>query len=323
MQKYIAACAAVAAVLAAAPAYANVNPDVATVGDIQYNTDVGHVELHEFEISIQGYLSPWSRADVFFSKTPDGFAVEEGNLTLSNLLPADIKARIGRFKMPFGMLNPVHPEKWDFVDEPLVFTRLLGGEDGWEDNGVELSGFVPNPWDQEISLLVDGSNGDNAIAFGRGPVANVRAGTYFEMGDYAGLQLGLSGATEPITPVNGRSALMGADFRYRWRPDVTTAFTLMGEYMQLALPGQAPSGEYVSADYTFGTNYGVDLRLDHAYAVDGSGADYGVALTGSYSLFETTRLKLEAEHVFGAHPDDKFIAQTLFTLGPHTHPLTF
>ncbi|HEY9855471.1 MAG TPA: hypothetical protein V6D05_07030, partial [Stenomitos sp.] len=183
----------------ALPAHA-ANPDVSVVGDIRYNSDfktqredLDQLKINEVELAIQGYLSPWSKADIFLSHSADSaLEVEEGFLTLMSL-PNDLQARIGKFKVPFGKLNPIHPEGWTFIDTPLVIRNLLG-EEGWNNTGVELTGFIPNPFDQLITATVDVLDGGNEVAFGRGPMANLRLFTYFPFSDEAGLEVGLGGA---------------------------------------------------------------------------------------------------------------------------------
>lgn len=314
----------------ALPAHA-ANPDVSVVGDIRYNSDfktqredLDQLKINEVELAIQGYLSPWSKADIFLSHSADSaLEVEEGFLTLMSL-PNDLQARIGKFKVPFGKLNPIHPEGWTFIDTPLVIRNLLG-EEGWNNTGVELTGFIPNPFDQLITATVDVLDGGNEVAFGRGPMANLRLFTYFPFSDEAGLEVGLGGASQFREPVDGsgRSSLAGMDLRYRWRPDPTTSFTLLGEYMQLFRNEEAPSGAYLSADYQWQTAHDVDLRLDRSYAPGGTEPTVATSLTYGYTVWETTRFKLQGTHTWAPAPDDRVLFQTVFVLGPHKHALNF
>lgn len=343
MKRLSALAAAGVVACAAAPAHA-ANPDVAVVGDFRYHTnfpdpspDLDRLQIHEVELSIQGYLSPFSKADFFLSHNADSdLELEEGFLTLTDL-PGEVQARIGHWKMPFGKLNAIHPEKWDFIDPPLVFTNLLGGEDGWKDTGAELTGYVPNPWDQLISLTGDVVLGENPVAFatsptvlGRGPVGNLRLGTYFPFDDVSGLEVGMGGASQLGTPHGGadRASLGGLDLRYRWRPDPATSFTLLSEFMQLLSGNEAPSGEYLSADYQWAVAHDVDLRLDRSFAPGGSTPGLAASLTYGFSIFETTKFKVQYEHTFAKanaapYAEDRIMAQTVFVLGPHKHPLTF
>lgn len=330
------ALAAAAIIAAATPAMA-ANPDISIVGDFQYqsdfktqSSDLDRFGVNEIELAVQGYLSPWSRADLYLSRAADEdgkIGVEEGFLTLL-ALPGDLHARIGKFKMPFGKINPVHPEGWISVDAPLVNRNLLS-EEGWNNPGLELSGFVPNPFDHLLTLAVGASNGENE-AFNRGAMANARVTTYLPFNDEAGLEVGISGASQFQEPVDGsgRSSLVGGDWRFRWRQDPSTSFTLLGEYMQLIRSSEAPSGEYVSADYQWQTAHNLALRLDRSFyrSEDTSGGPepaMAVSLTYGFTIWETTRFKVQGTHTFAPVPEDRLLLQTLFVLGPHKHALNF
>lgn len=322
--------AAVALWATALPAFA-ANPDLSIVGNLRYDSDfrtpsesLDRLRVDEIELALQGYLSPWSRADFFLSHPAEGgVEVEEGFLTLMSL-PNDLQARIGKFKVPFGKLNPVHPEGWTFIDTPLVIRNLLGDE-GWNDTGVEVTGFVPNPFDQLITATLDVLGGENEIAFNRGPMANLRLYTYFPFTDDAGLETGLSGASQFRAPLDGsgRSTLVGLDLRYRWRPDPSTSFTLLGEYLQIWRHEEAPSGAYVSADYQWDTAHDLDLRLDRSFAPGVTEPTLATSLTYGHTIWETTRFKLQGTHTWAPVPEDRILFQTLFILGPHKHVLTF
>lgn len=321
--------AAIALCAIATPALA-ANPDLSVVGDIRYDSDFktpsqtrDRLRIDELELAVQGYLSPWSRADFFLSHSDGSVEVEEGYLTLMSL-PNDLQARIGKFKVPFGRLNPVHPEGWAFIDAPLAIRNLLGDE-GWNDTGVEVTGFVPNPFDQLVTATLDVLNGANPVALDRGPMANMRLYTYFPFTDDAGLDLGASGATQFLPPPDGsgRSTLAGLDLRYRWRPDPSTSFTLWGEYMTIWRHEEAPSGAYLSADYQWGTAHDLDLRLDRAFAPGVTDPVVATSLSYGYTVWETTRFKLQGTHTWAPAPEDRVLFQTLFVLGPHKHVLTF
>lgn len=316
----------------AAPATA-VTSEVSIVGDFRYETNfrnndpaLDRLREEETELAVTGYLSPWSRADFFLSHHDQALELEEGFLTLSEL-PYDLKARVGKFKMPFGKLNPVHPEGWLFVDAPLAMVNLLGSDEGWNDYAVELSGFIP--MDLLTTFTVTASNGDGATTLQRGPMASGRLTTYLPFTDESGLELGVSGASQAGVPVAGldRRSLVGADARYRWRPNAITSFTVLGEAMALAEGAGTPWGAYLTADYQFLTNHDVDLRLDRSDVLDPQGAATGVgtaaSITYDLGLFETTRFKLQYSHTFTPATEERVIAQTVFVLGPHKHALNF
>lgn len=315
---------------APAPAATAVSSEVSIVGDFRYETNfrdpsLDRVREEETELAVTGYLSPWSRADFFLSHHDiDKFDLEEGFLTLTEL-PWDLKARVGKFKMPFGKLNPVHPEGWAFINAPLVMTSLLGSDEGWNDYAVELSGFVPVPVDWLTTATVSASNGDGASTLQRGAMGSARLTTYVPVSDEAGVELGLSGASQFSQPVAGldRRSLVGADLRYRHRTDPSTSYTLLLEGMGLATGTGFPWGAYLSADYQFLTNHDVDLRLDYTDIPGSTDVAKSISATYGLSLFETTRFKVQFQHTVSPQPEERVIAQTVFVLGPHKHALTF
>jgi hypothetical protein len=324
---------------AAAPVSAAtaVSSEVSIVGDFRYESNfktqdpaLDRLGEHETELAITGYLSPWTRADFFLSHHEQALELEEGFLTLTSL-PYDLKGRVGKFKMPFGKLNPVHPEGWVFVNPPLAMLNILGSDEGWNDKAVEISGFVPLPIDWLTTATVSASNGDGATTLKRGPMGSLRLTTFAPISDEAGLELGLSGASQVTPPVAGmdRRSLLGADARYRWRPNSNTSFTLLGEAMGLAQASGVPWGAYLSADYQFLTDHDIDLRLDRSDLaneqgiLDGTAIGTAASITYGLSLFETTRFKIQFQHTLAPAPEERVIAQTVFVLGPHKHALNF
>ncbi|MCH7752726.1 MAG: hypothetical protein IH898_11300, partial [Planctomycetes bacterium] len=70
----------------------------------------------------------------------------------------------GHFFIEFGRLNPRHPHTWNFVDQPVVNTRMLGG-DGLRTPGFRLSWLAPLPWYTDFKVGVHNANGETAFSF--------------------------------------------------------------------------------------------------------------------------------------------------------------
>jgi hypothetical protein len=47
------------------------------------------------------------------------------------------------------LINPVHAHAWDWIDQPFIISRLLGGE-GLRSPGFRLSYLLPVPWFSEL-----------------------------------------------------------------------------------------------------------------------------------------------------------------------------
>lgn len=124
--------------------------------------------LQNLETVFDGKVDPYFRgqANVIFQIDPEGETIveaEEAYLeTLS--LPANLQVKAGLFMTEFGRLNPTHPHAWDFVDQPLVNARFLGG-DGLRGPGARLSWLAPTPFYSELFLAVANSQGETAFSF--------------------------------------------------------------------------------------------------------------------------------------------------------------
>jgi hypothetical protein len=57
----------------------------------------------------------------------------------------------GHFLTEFGLINPVHPHAWDWVDQPIINSRVLG-PDGTRSQGVRLGWLMPVPFFSEIHV---------------------------------------------------------------------------------------------------------------------------------------------------------------------------
>lgn len=79
-------------------------------------------------------------------------------------LPYNLQLKAGIILTEFGLINTQHLHSWDFIDQPIINTRLFGG-DGMRGAGVNLSWLAPVPWYSEVILGVQNSDGDNMISF--------------------------------------------------------------------------------------------------------------------------------------------------------------
>ena len=78
-------------------------------------------------------------------------------------LPWNLQLRAGMFFTEFGRINPTHAHTWDFVDSPLINTRIFG-PDGLRNPGLRLSWLAPTPFYSELFFTVQ--NGQGATAYG-------------------------------------------------------------------------------------------------------------------------------------------------------------
>ena len=157
---------------------------------------------------------------------------------VSTSLPHNLQVKGGTFFTEFGRLNVQHPHSWDFVDQPLVNGRFLGG-DGLRGPGVRLSWLMPTPFYSELFLTAQNSQGEIAASFrgeegeevyGR-PLQDrpVRTATdmlfsprwtaSFDLSDTQTVLAGVSAAFGPNAAGGDTSTtITGLDVFWKWKP---------------------------------------------------------------------------------------------------------
>lgn len=120
------------------------------------------------EFSLLGAVDPYfnGEAHIIYQIDKDGkskLEVEEAFLT-TQTLPNDLQIKAGTYFTEFGRLNAQHPHNWNFVDQPVVNSRMFGG-DGLRGPGARLSWLTPLPWYSEILGGVQNANGETAFSF--------------------------------------------------------------------------------------------------------------------------------------------------------------
>lgn len=197
--------------------------------------------LQNLEATFDGMVDPYFRgqANLIFQIDPEGESVleiEEAFLETLGL-PGNLQLKAGQFFTEFGRLNTFHPHRWDFVDQPLVNARLLGG-DGLRNLGARLSWLVPTPFYSELFLAVQNSQGETAASFrnendgdplfGRltdpGAIRTVgdllitpRYAVAFDLTDSQTLVAGTSAAFGPNS-TGGDTQIYGLDLYWKWKP---------------------------------------------------------------------------------------------------------
>ena len=207
--------------------------------------------LQQAELSLKGAVDPFftGEAHLLYQLDPEGesrFELEEAFVTTMRL-PFALHERgaqleLGHFLTEFGRINPQHAHQWDWLDQPVVATRLFG-EDGMRAPGVRLGWLLPLPWFSELHLGAQNARGETMLSFlasdeafeeraiGGRPyaAAGVRSPADLlylarwvngaDLSDTTSAQLGVSFATGPnASGRDGRTHLLGADLVVKWRP---------------------------------------------------------------------------------------------------------
>ncbi len=136
--------------------------------------------LGQAEFSLSGAVDPYFTGDahILTSVNPSTgettLELEEAFLT-SSALPYDLQLEVGHFLTEFGQINPQHPHFWDWIDQPVVNSRMFGG-DGMRQAGFRASWLPPTPWFSEFHFGMQNANGVTMASFLGGELAHVHGG---------------------------------------------------------------------------------------------------------------------------------------------------
>jgi hypothetical protein len=203
--------------------------------------------LQAGELSVAGAVDPYFSAQAHINYNIDP-STGESNVELeeayatSQSLPYGLEFKAGHYLTEFGVINPTHAHAWDWMDQPIIATRLFGG-DGMRAPGARLAWLTPLPWYSQVFAGVQDANGGTMPSF----LAN--AGTFDEraiggrpftergvssLGDLVytarwensvdlskstTAKFGVSGAFGPnATGSHGSTRIYGADLKLKWRP---------------------------------------------------------------------------------------------------------
>ena len=132
--------------------------------------------LGQAEISLAGAIDPYftGEAHVLTAVNPStgetAVELEEAFLT-SSALPYGLQLEVGHFLTEFGQINPQHPHAWDWIDQPVVNSRMFGG-DGMRQAGFRASWLPPTPWFSEFHIGVQNAGGAAMASFLGGELAH-------------------------------------------------------------------------------------------------------------------------------------------------------
>lgn len=261
--KHVLPCAALAASLTAigARAQSTLNPDISLIGDVRAswsNSDDGiesdqlNLHLNEVELSFQGYLNPYARADAFVGfHEEEGAEIEEVYLTATRGLPLGLSFSAGQYLLAFGKLNHLHSHAYSFILQPLAHAEYFG-EEGLRDVGVRASVPIPtgdiattlsadvlkgdflnphgdedDPHDAE-ALAARASQDDDERPNERGFAG--RWESFISAGEFSSFSVGASAVTG-IPEAETRRWIWGGDVKFRWKPDRYRSLTIVGEYL--------------------------------------------------------------------------------------------
>ena len=322
-----------------------INPDFSVIGDLIIDQSEDEIGLSSagIEMVIQGYVNPFSRADVYIHKHNDESALEleEAVITIERGLPLGLGLRAGKFRPDIGKINKDHAHLFPFIQAPKSMANILG-EEFWSPTGLEGSILLPLPWYTKLSIgYFDEGFGDHKHMLNEksneyddyqgkdeeeglsNGVLSGRWSHFIDLNDVTHLEVGASGYS------GDEKSLLGADLKFKWRPDKYRSLTIQGEVFQLNENREAHENDKVKIiGYTF-----INYQFNKAW---------NMGLIGDFSTFDISENE-EDNHVdksnynfalfFGYSPveessvlririapdgdDINLMAQLIWSLGPH------
>jgi hypothetical protein len=203
--------------------------------------------LQAAELGLSGAVDPYFTAAANINYNIDA-ATGDSNVELEEAyatttsLPFGLQVKAGQYFTEFGIVNATHPHVWDWMDQPVIMTRIFGG-DGERAPGARVAWLMPfTPWYSQ--LIVGAQNGDGTTmtsflsseeGFTDRPIGNrpfvgqdvsglgdlvwsARWENSFELSKETTVKFGFSGETGPnATGPDARTNIYGADLKLKWR----------------------------------------------------------------------------------------------------------
>ena len=272
------------------------NPGITAFGDVvgQLGVSDGEVMpgstlfLRSLELELRADVDPFAKADAviaFEQEAPslsggasEGFGAEpeEAYIELVSL-PGRLSGRVGKFKLPFGIMNRTHPHDLPWVDVPPALEVL--GEEGLNDTGISLSRiFSLGP----MALTLTGGAYSGETFDPDNDRANLGALGRAELfGGFGAVDTSLGASIEQ--DVGGGQHIGGADFSLRYRPSQRRSVFLLAEGYQ-GVDGEL--GGYAALQVQPARNLYFGAREDFT----DDGLRHNLYLTGYTSEFLRFRL---------------------------------
>ena len=112
-------------------------------------------DLGESELTLAANVDPYFFANLTTAITGDNSISVEEAYVKTIALPSGLSLKAGRFFSGLGYVNEIHSHAWDFVDQPLVYQAMFGGQ--LAQDGAQLKWVAPT--DRFVELGVETGNG--------------------------------------------------------------------------------------------------------------------------------------------------------------------
>lgn len=245
--------------------------------------------LGESEMTIAASVDPYFTAQLTAAITGENEIEVEEAFVRTTALPEGFTAKMGRFFSGFGYLNEVHAHAWDFVDQPLAYQAMFGGQ--FRQNGVQVKWLAPT--DLFLEFGAETGNGDSFPGTRRdrnglnGATLFAHAGG--DVGNDASWRAGAAwleqrsedraaGEDTFLDSFTGTSRTWVADAVYKWTPSPRRQLKVQAEYLRRTEDGtflfdpsetaelsnyrNTQSGWYLQSVYQFAPRWRVGARYD-------------------------------------------------------------
>ena len=310
--------------------------------------------MRSAEISLFAPVDPYFNLYATIPFTEGGAEVEEAYFVTTSL-PAGFQFKGGKFKSGFGRFNAFHPHAWDFVDAPLPYKLIFGGDgEGLIEKGAQLTYLPLLPIYTIFGAEV--LQGDNDTLFGPDARSGAHAYTGFakaslDVADNHTILFGASvtggktrtGSIETGMEFRGDSVLYGGEFTYKWKPSKHNSFTLQSEYLLRDQKGdltdvvnltsdslkRLQDGFYIQALYQWerwriGARYGLMEIFENDYVRAGENMTFAGrpyvwtgALEYNPSEFSRIRLQYNYDKSDPNQENQELLLQFILAVGAH------
>ncbi|MDP1708800.1 MAG: TonB-dependent receptor [Gammaproteobacteria bacterium] len=275
--------------------------------------------VQNVELTLSGTVDPYfdAQASIILQIDSAGetkVELEEAFFTTRGL-PAGLQVKGGQYFTEFGRHNAQHPHSWAFVDQPLILSRLFGG-DGLRSQGARVSWLTPLPWYSELYVGAQNPNGETATSFLYEENEEIGGHTLLDrsardagdllysarwlngldLSDTVSMNLGLSGLRGPNASGLGTdTTIYGADLYLKWQPAqsqrgfpfVAWHSELLNRRYQTDAETLKDWGGFTQALWGFTPGWVAGLRLEYA---EGSGGAVGYDISADALRDNRTRL---------------------------------
>lgn len=273
-------------------------------GDARYNPGDDKFVVRDTQVILFAPIDPYTNAQISLDKAANGaFDIEEAFLVF-NKLPYDLTLRAGQFRPRFGLINQLDTFQLPMVNRPQTLSNYLG-DDGFVEPGVNLTTYVPNPWDLDLKADMNMLSGVNATSFDHRGGQNydfAYIGTLAYSRELFGTGALTAGASFAGGPGRGGAAYMEDPFiQLQYAPSQRHILTWSVESLLAERTGVGDQGIkrglYTLLDYNFWLRWHTGLLLDVADVPNvARGTEFGVSPILTYFVSDNTRLRLQYTH---------------------------